>query len=146
MRLLVARCSVANRAFGLLLLVIVLAACRPSAADFGPLAVVGPSEGAATAVGGTGTVRIGDSCVTLQLNNGTELLLVWHSDHVRWNRETGEMSYSGPDSEPRSVHSGDVITVGGTSILPVGTELDWVAPVDETCTGEKFLVDATVSS
>ncbi|MGH9053793.1 MAG: hypothetical protein ACRDWX_12395 [Acidimicrobiia bacterium] len=88
-------------------------------------------------------MTIGDECVTLKIANDAELLLIWRRDQVQWFSETGEITYTGPRGESFAISSGDVITVGGESLIGdtgAQTDVDWIVHPDESCPGERFIV------
>ena len=74
--------------------------------------------------------------------NGEELLLVWHASDVRWDGEDQEITYNVLGaSESLKIREGDIITVGGSSLVgdePVERVLPWLAPPHAGCTGEQW--------
>lgn len=117
------------------------------AVDLGPLAVI-DSLGGSLALGGTGPVHIEDDCVTMTLLvNGEILLLIWLANEVRWDDDDREITYSSTsdaNAESLTIRDGDIITVGGESLLsdePVTRNLVWLATPRETCSGERFIVN-----
>jgi len=134
------------------LAVVSLVACdsdsAPSAGDYGPLAVL-HAAGGLEARGGIGPIDIGDDCVTLTNEAGQELLLVWHQHEegweVGWNEDEREIRFSAPGDPAVTIRDGEVITVGGASLvgdMPVERDLDWLAPPHESCTGEQWMVSS----
>ncbi len=118
-------------------------ACSSETASYGPLAVLGPDAGGSTALGGTGAVTIGDACVTLAREDGEELLLIWHSDDIEWDGGERSIVFATRGSEPLVIRSGDVISVGGESLIgdvPVERDLEWLAPIDPSCSGRAWIV------
>ena len=113
--------------------------------DLGPLAVI-EGVGGADALGGTGQIDIGRSCVTMTRSNGDMLLLVWKSSQVSWDEEQREIVLLGSnDMVPPRIKDGDVITIGGASLQddqPVARELSWLATPDPSCAGEQWSVSS----
>ena len=140
-----------------LLLVLALigsGACGPTQSrqsnDFGPLAVI-DGLGGEDALGGTGPVHIGDSCVTMTRSNGEVLLLIWHAPEVGWDEQSREITFNSaadPGAAPITIRDGDTITVGGASLQddePVTRDLVWLATPQETCSGEPFAVSSILT-
>ena len=117
------------------------------------MAVIDGWEGR-QALGGTGPIDIGKSCVTMTLANGEVLMLVWGSRQVGWDEEEREIAFTSAGvghAEPIIIHDGDVITVGGASLLsdePVtraplawlAAPLAWLAAPHPSCSGEPWAV------
>lgn len=123
---------------------IVIGACQPNPASYGPLAVLGPSTGSSDSLGGTGDLSITPDCVTLSLPNGETLLLVWHSNRVTWSEQRHEIAFENVDGESFVLSDGGEVTVGGESLIGDGGELnrevEWIAELDPGCQGEAFIV------
>ncbi|MGH8875551.1 MAG: hypothetical protein ACRDVM_09935, partial [Acidimicrobiia bacterium] len=54
-----------------------------------------------------------------------------------------EIIYTGPRGESFKIRSGDVVTVGGESLIGDSGEVasvDWIAQPGESCPGERFIV------
>ena len=124
-----------------------VAACD-SSPDFGPLAVL-HTTGGLQARGGTGPVHIGNDCVTVTVENGDDLLLIWHQHEegweVGWNEDEREIAFSAPGEPPVTIRDGDIITVGGASLVgdvPVERERDWLATPHESCTSKQWVVSS----
>jgi len=120
----------------------------PSTGDYGPLAVL-HAAGGFEARGGVGTIDLGDDCVTLTNEAGLELLLIWHQHEegwvIDWNEKEREIKFSEPGEPAVTIRDGDIITVGGASLIgdvPVEQELEWLAPPHESCTGEQWMVSS----
>lgn len=92
------------------------------AGEYGPMAVVPVSgEGRPEASTGPGTLRIGDGCVTLQREDGAEVLLVWREGDVRWSPSEESVTFVGPihgDTSEDSVQlaDGDALAAGGADL------------------------------
>jgi len=92
-----------------------------------------------------GSLRIGDTCVTLESYNGTERLVVWYEPDVVWNAASHSITFhagGGTFGDPIELHDGDEISIGGQ--LRVGgyqpsREADdprhsaWAQPPDASC-------------
>lgn len=113
--------------------------------DFGPLAVI-EEPGGDQARGGIGPIDIGEDCVTMLRENGESVLLVWHSAEVSWDSESREITYTSfgnRGDSPITIGDGDIITVGGVSLLddvPVERDLTWLATPHPTCPGGPWAV------
>jgi len=111
---------------------------------YGPLVVVRTSE--RHAVGGpdpsefSGTLRIREKCVILELVNGRERLLVWYEPDVVWNPDTRSIRFhagGGTFREPLELRDGDQIAIGVNlnprPNLSPGEESDLIQPPDSSC-------------
>ena len=117
-----------------------------STEEFGPLAVF-RTDGAFQARGGTGPIHIGNECVTLTTETGQKLLLVWSlqegGGEVAWNEEEKAIVFRSPRDSVVAIRDGDVITVGGGHLgsdRPPDRDPGWLAPLNESCTGERWMV------
>ena len=128
-------------------LVILCIACDSSSNgdDFGPLAVIdNPTR--SDALAGTGPVRIDKDCVTMTTSAGAQVLLVWHVTEVAWDPGSRTISYTSfgnPGDETVSIRDGDIISVGGASLVgdvPMERNLTWLATPNPTCPGHPWLV------
>lgn len=114
------------------------------------MAVLSPGVyGGHEALGGSGPVRIEDECVTLTSSNGNVLLLVWLSADVTWDEDEREITFAPSEGLPTSIRDGAILTVGGSSLTsqdgdPVAREITWSAEPDESCAGERFIVNSLV--
>lgn len=113
--------------------------------DYGPLAVVEGPGGGPQARGGAGPIRFDGSCVTVTVENGDVLLLVWQSANVTWDGQAQAIIFSdvARNTEPITIRDGDTIEVGGASLeddVPSERELDWLATPHPTCEGEEWFV------
>ncbi len=80
--------------------------------DWGPLAVVPPSDGADTART-EGIVRISAECVVLE-TGATRSLLVWPADRTVWHTAESNVSFENFDGKIVTVGDGDNVIVGGS--------------------------------
>ena len=115
--------------------------------EYGPLAVLDGPGGGPQARGGRGPIRIDGNCVTVTIENGEVLLLVWQSANVTWDDQNQAIVFSdvARNTEPITLHDGDTITVGGASLegdLPLERELDWLATPHPACGGEEWAVSS----
>lgn len=121
-----------------------------SGTELGPLAILSPGiVGGSDALGGSGSVRIEDDCVTLPTSNGNVLLLIWHADDVSWDEGEREITFTSSEGIATAIRDGDILTVGGESLTsqdgpPVARDITWLAEPDESCPGERFIVSALV--
>lgn len=133
-----------------------LAACAERSAeqpdvatDLGPLAVLDAEGGGfGETLGGRGPITIDEDCVSVTVSNGHELLLVWQSGSVSWSGSPQAITFSPRAGSPVTVHSSDVVTVGGETLVPEDSpterEFTWIKEPEAGCTGEQFLV-STIS-
>ncbi len=141
--------------------VLALAACsdagpndRDSGAqgdNFGPMAIIRMEPPAIRyqALGGTGPVEIGDTCVTLTRANGDKLLLVWRETDVLWDEGSRTITFAARPDEPLVIADGDEVTVGGRALIhedgsPV--EVEWIVTPNAGCTGTPWDVSSTSAS
>lgn len=127
----------------------VLAACSSSGAgdsqDHGPLALLqDDASGGSDSLGGTGTLRISERCVELELA-GTEArrTLAWRSAQARWADDA--VVFTTADSEPVTMRAGHVVTVSGEDLVgdePVDRRARWLSPPDPSCAADVFVVHA----
>jgi len=121
----------------------------PEPDKFGPLAVVEDSGGGQSdALGGTGTVIIGERCVELDVQ-GTRRLLVWRSADVRWNSAARSIVFAPRGKQPIVISSDMNVTVGGEALptddpagggKPTAAGVRWLAPPDDQCSTDVFIV------
>jgi len=117
--------------------------------DWGPLAV---SRGGASGDEALleGTLRIDDSCVSVESTAG-RVLVIWPSDSTRWDRDARTITYGATDDESDVVlHNGDTMQVGGGGWAAGESEddpaawagsTDWVnKPADECLTDVRFFL------
>ena len=117
--------------------------------DWGPLAV---SQGGASGDEALleGTLRIDDSCVTVEAN-GERLLVVWPSDSTQWDPDAHTITYGATDDEADVVlRDGDTMKVGGGGWAAGEAEddpADWAGstewvnePADECLTDVRFFL------
>jgi hypothetical protein len=83
-----------------------------SGATWGPLAVVPPQGGADTART-EGTLRITDTCVSLDGPGGSSLL-VWPADRTTWNAQTRAITFANFDGSTVSAGDGTPVVLGGS--------------------------------
>ncbi len=114
-----------------------------SAIAWGPLAVYAPQDGADSARN-EGTLRITDTCVTLE-RLGAVTLLTWPADRTSWDETTRTITFENFDGTIVTVEDGDVVVVGGSgsggegegepgmSIEEYLDRIDWVAPPASSC-------------
>ena len=118
---------------------------------FGPLAVIEDRGGGQSdALGGTGTVIVGERCVELDVQ-GTRRLLVWRSTDVRWDPATRAILFAPRGQPPIVISGGTHITVGGEALptdepagggQPTAAGVRWLVPPDEQCATDVFIVHA----
>lgn len=119
--------------------------------EFGPLAVIEAGDIRYEALGGTGPVEIGDSCVIMTRENGDRLLLVWREGDVRWDAQSMTITFSPPElpqMEPFTIADGEVITIAGRPLVNDGAPVTvpWVATPHPACTGEPWDVASVLAS
>jgi hypothetical protein len=107
---------------------------------WGPLAVIPPQDGADTARD-EGTLRITDTCVTLE-RAGEVQLLFWPADRTTWDGVARAVTFENFDGTVVTVSDGDDVVLGGggDSELESGRSgeewvdgMEWVAPPDTSC-------------
>jgi hypothetical protein len=112
----------------------------PSANVWGPLAVIPPQDGADQART-EGTLRITDTCVTLE-RLGEVQLLFWPADRTTWDGMARAVTFENFDGTVVTVSDGDDVVLGGggDSELESGRsgqewvdDMEWVAPPDTSC-------------
>jgi hypothetical protein len=123
----------------------------PEPDEFGSLAVIEDSGGGQSdALGGTGTVSVGERCVELDVQ-GTRRLLVWRSADVRWDPATRAILFAPRGQPPIVISGGTHITVGGEALptdepagggQPTAAGVRWLAPPDDQCATDVFIVHA----
>lgn len=131
-----------------------LAACSgtangPEHDSFGPLAVIEDNGGGQSdALGGTGTVIIGERCVELDVQ-GTRRLLVWRSADVRWDPGARSIVFAPRGNRPIVISHGTNITIGGEALFtddpagggdPAVAGVRWLAIPDDQCSTDAFIV------
>lgn len=114
-----------------------------SALAWGPLAIYPPQDGTDDARN-EGTLRISDTCVTLE-RLGRVTLLTWPADRTTWDPASRTITFENFDGTTATVADGDEIVVGGSGSgdesegeLGMSVEEwvgshDWVAPPDPSC-------------
>lgn len=135
-----------------------LAACSDDAsvdttAGVGPMAVlVDKATGASEPSAGTGTVDIGNRCVTFTNERGTPLLLVWRSAEIAWDEDGRTITFT-PTSgggEPITIADGDTIVVGGEPFATdegsggVERAVRWRAEPHADCPTARFIVHSVI--
>jgi hypothetical protein len=82
--------------------------------DYGPLALVAPSDSRTLAGGLEGPVRIGDNCVIVDAKKD-DAVLVFHGEDVRWNQEERSITYRSikPSATPITIKDGEIFRFGG---------------------------------
>jgi hypothetical protein len=121
----------------------------PEHAKFGPLAVIeDDGSGQSDALGGTGTVTIGERCVELDVQ-GTRRLLVWRSADVRWDSAARSIVFASRGERPIMITNRTNITVGGEELptddpagggSTAGARVRWLAAPDDRCSTDIFIV------
>jgi hypothetical protein len=118
-------------------------ASASGAIEWGPLAVYPPQDGADTARN-EGTLRITDTCVTLE-RLGKITLLTWPADRTTWDEASRSITFENFDGAATTVADGDEIVIGGSgsgdesegepgiSVEEWIASHDWVAPPDPSC-------------
>ncbi|MEX2238222.1 MAG: hypothetical protein WEB00_11875 [Dehalococcoidia bacterium] len=112
---------------------------------WGPLAVIeSVGEGPNDARGGEGRLTITGECVTLELNGlDRAITLVWPDEQVSWDAIEEEIAFREPPSdEVRKFVDGDQIVVGGSGYTG---GIPYLAKPDESCPGERFIVDSIIT-
>lgn len=113
--------------------------------DWGPLAVVAPSDGADTARN-EGILRITESCVVL-VAHGEQTLLVWPADRTSWRAEASEVEFLNFDGSLVSVGDGTRVEIGGSgeSFEESGLSVEawlartpWVARPASSCQSDAY--------
>lgn len=116
----------------------------PTTEGYGPLTLVDAPGGGPLVRGGTGPIHIEGDCVTVTVENGDVLLLIWQSANVRWDDENEAIIFTSLDQDAESIaiRDGDEIELGGALLddLPVETQLDWLATPHPICSGEAWFV------
>lgn len=122
------------------------ASAEPSASAaiaWGPLAVYPPQDGADSARN-EGTLRITDTCVTLE-RLGEVTLLTWPADRTTWDERSRTITFENFDGTTVTVADWDVVVVGGSgggseseaegglSAEEYLDRIDWVAPPASSC-------------
>lgn len=114
-----------------------------SSIEWGPLAVYPPQDGADQARN-EGTLRITDTCVTLE-RLGEVTLLTWPADRTTWDQATRAITFENFDGTVVTVADGDVVVVGGSgsggesegepsmSAEEWIESREWVAPPARSC-------------
>lgn len=110
---------------------------------WGPLAVVGPQEGADSGRA-EGILRIADACTYLESRGvgGDLMLLVWPADRTKWSLEGRAVAFRNYDGSTSTARDGDHVVLGGggDSEEESGVSGDewvaqtsWVAPPSDSC-------------
>lgn len=86
--------------------------------------------GGAAAHAGTGELRIGEECVTLDVAGGP-ITLFWRDRWVEWDAGAGQIVFDG--SERMRLEDGDRVSVGGSSWPESSGEPDWLAEPADAC-------------
>lgn len=106
----------------IVLTAVLAAACIRSEAaiEESPLATWDPSgvELFHDATVGSGTLRITDDCVLLQLDNAKQVLLVW-PEPTSWNPSTQTIEFVSPraEQERMELRDGDQLRPGGSAVV-----------------------------
>ncbi len=107
---------------------------------WGPLAVMPPQDGADTART-EGTLRITDTCVTLE-RSGEVQSLFWPAARTTWDAATRKIRFENFDGTVATAADGDELVLGGSgdsegerglSVEAWVDSIDWVAPPDPSC-------------
>ena len=113
------------------------------AVAWGPLAVVPPQDGADSARN-EGTLRITETCVTME-RRGVVTLLTWPADRTTWDGASRTITFENFDGTIVTVADGDDIVVGGSgsggesegepgmSAEAWIESREWVAPPARSC-------------
>lgn len=138
----------------------ILTACSgtakgPEHDGFGPLAVIEDNGGGQSdALGGTGTVIVGERCVELDVQ-GTRRLLVWRSADVRWDSAASSIVFAPQGKQPIVIRNGTNITIGGEALptddpagdgKPTAAGVRWLATPDDQCSTNVFIVHSVRTS
>jgi hypothetical protein len=106
---------------------------------WGPLAVVADETGAEGLA--TGTIRVTEDCVHLDVAGSRDFLLIWSARKTRWNPDLSAVAVVNSDGGEFSFRDGMLASVVGGD-LSAGTDLtpeewasstSWVAPPDSKC-------------
>ena len=120
-------------------------AAIPGGRDWGPLAVIGPQDGADTART-EGTLSVTGDCVHI-LEQGEPVLLVWPSDQTSWDPGTRAITFANADGTTVTVGDGSTVVLGGSGMSReedgelVDTWLAgmrWVAPPAPGCAASTY--------
>jgi hypothetical protein len=129
----------------------------PEHDEFGPLAVIEDSGGGQSdALGGTGTVIVGERCVELDVQ-GTRRrrLLVWRSADVRWDSAARSIVFAPRGKPPIVISGGTNVTIGGEALptdtpagggKPTAAGIRWLATPDAQCSTDVFIVHSVRTS
>lgn len=103
--------------------------------EWGPLAVVEPSEGVMEARM-TGTLRLTENCALLD-TRGEDVLLVWPADRTTWNPDERTATLENVrNDETGTAGDGDRVAMGGGApSLGEGwvDDIEWVSPPGPSC-------------
>lgn len=120
----------------------ILTACSgtakgPEHEGFGPLAVIEDNGGGQSdALGGTGTVIVGERCVELDVQS-TRRLLAWRSADARWDSAARSIVFASRGKQPIVISNGTNITIGGEALptddpagggKPTAAGVRWLPP------------------
>ena len=104
--------------------------------EWGPLAVVRPSNGVMEALT-TGTLRITDECVVvLDMAAGDAVLLVWPADRTTWDAGTGTIRLRSLTGIAVTLRNGAQISLGGGG----GIVTEWIAFPAPSCPIEPYWI------
>jgi hypothetical protein len=81
---------------------------------WGPLAVIGPQDGADTART-EGTLSVTEDCVQV-LEQGEPVLLVWPSGQTSWDPETRSITFVNADGTKVTAGDGSTVILGGSGM------------------------------
>ena len=84
---------------------------KSSDVDYGPLAVISPSDGLDTARN-EGVVDLDGPCAALRAR-GRVILLLWAADRVTWNATSHSVAFRNPDGHLVTIASGTQVVLGG---------------------------------
>jgi hypothetical protein len=121
----------------LLAALVALSACSPQ--TWGPLAVIDEdSQVIAAALGGAGTLQIGQQCVTLTRSDvDRKMTLVWRNSQTSWNATDGRIRFDDVLSgKSLNLADGDEIEVGGAG----QSSSPWIARPNTSCPSDYFFV------
>ena len=121
-------------------------------APWGPMTVIDEDMRVVLASGGfPGTLRIGDRCVTILLDDGgREITLVFRNGQTSWDAITRQIVFSDTRAGVLRLSDGDRIAPGGAGIAEP-EDLDqgvpqprWISPPNPSCPTDLFAVHSVV--
>jgi hypothetical protein len=129
-----------------ILMVVAIVGCGPT--SWGPLAVIDEDADLVLASGGfPGRLRIGDRCVSIQLEEvPRELTLVWRDSQVTWDATARRIEFVDTRAGEIGLRDGDRIAPGGAGLADPddpdqgAPQPMWIVRPDPSCPSEMFVV------